>query len=75
VEIFQSRPDLKCLMLRNHGLISIGARLDEAYENAYKFETGAGIYHLSLGIGEPLALTREQIDEIRRRYAGPQDTD
>lgn len=71
VEIFQSRPGLKCLMLRNHGLVSIGASLYAAYENAYKFEMGAGIYHLSLGIGEPAALTTAQIQEIRSRYGKP----
>jgi ribulose-5-phosphate 4-epimerase/fuculose-1-phosphate aldolase len=71
VEIFQSRPSLKCVMLRNHGLVSIGASLYAAYENAYKFETGAGIYHLSLAIGDPSPLTREQIEEIWRRYRKP----
>jgi L-fuculose-phosphate aldolase len=71
IEIFRSQPDLKCLMLRNHGLLAIGPTLYSAYESAYKFETGAEIYHLGLQIGQPIELTTEQIAEIAKRYQKP----
>lgn len=71
VEIFKSRPNLKCLMLRNHGLLAIGRTLYEAYENAYKFETGADVYYRALQVGKPVPLTDEQIDEIYRVYRKP----
>lgn len=64
-QIFSSRPTLKALLLRNHGLVSIGADLEQAYQMAYKCETGAQIYHLSLQTGKPpVPLSQEQIAEI-----------
>jgi L-ribulose-5-phosphate 4-epimerase len=74
VEIFKLRQNLKCLMLRNHGLLAIGQTLYEAYENAYKFETGAEVYYRALQVGEPVVLTEEQIDEIYRVYHKPATT-
>lgn len=67
--IFDERPELKALLLRNHGLVTIGADLDQAYQNSYKCETGAQIFHLGLQTGRaPVPLTAEQLDEIYRVY-------
>jgi ribulose-5-phosphate 4-epimerase/fuculose-1-phosphate aldolase len=67
--IFSARPELKALLLRNHGLVTIGGDLDAAYQNAYKCETGAQIFHLGLQTGRTsVALTAEQLEEIFRVY-------
>jgi ribulose-5-phosphate 4-epimerase/fuculose-1-phosphate aldolase len=71
VEAFKSRPNLKCLMLRNHGLLAIGRTLYDAYENAYKFETGAEVYFKAIQIGTPVPLTAAQIAEVYRVYRKP----
>ena len=68
-ECFESHPDLRVLLLRNHGLVAIGENLEQAFQNAYKCETGAQIYHIALQTGRtPMALSAEQIAEIHQRY-------
>ena len=71
---FIDRPRLKALLLKNHGMVAIGKNLSDAYQNAYKTETGAEIYHLSLQTGrEVKSLTDEQIADIFNRYQKPQE--
>jgi len=68
-EALSARDGLKAVLLRNHGLVAIGEDLQQAFENAYKCETGAEIYHLALQTGRPpIALSPEQMEEIRGRY-------
>jgi L-ribulose-5-phosphate 4-epimerase len=74
VDIFNSRPLLRCLMLSNHGLISIGKDLYDAYVNAYNFETGADVFHSALQIGKPTPLSDKQLEEIFRVYNIPMPT-
>jgi len=68
VDVFKAHPGLKAVMLRNHGLVAVGSTLNNAYENATNFETGAQIYKTALDLGEPVALTDEQIEETHRVY-------
>lgn len=68
VEEFTAHAGLKCLMLRNHGLLAIGETLYNAYQNAFKFEIGAEAYYRASGVGSPITMTEEQIDEIYRVY-------
>jgi L-ribulose-5-phosphate 4-epimerase len=74
VEIFNSRPLLRCLMLPNHGLISMGKVLYDAYVNAYNFETGASVFHSALQVGKPTPLSDEQLEEFSRVYNIPMPT-
>ena len=68
-KFFSKRPELKGLLLKNHGMVTIGKDLSEAYQNAYNLETGAKIYHLALQTGErPLPLTPIQIKDVFSRY-------
>lgn len=71
VEVFKSRPGLKTLMLRNHGMVAIGPTLYDAYESAYNFQTAAEIFSIASHFGTPTALTQEQIEEIYRVYRRP----
>ena len=66
--IFQSQPGLKGLLLQNHGLVTIGKTLDEAFEYALDIETAAQAYHLALQIGQPVTLTDDQIDDFFRYH-------
>ncbi len=73
-KFFAERPRLKALLLKNHGMVTIGKTLDEAYQNAYKTETGAEIYHLTLQTGKEVKpLTEEQIADIFNRYQKPKE--
>jgi len=69
---FTKQPNLKGLLLKNHGMVTIGSNLDEAYQNAYNLETGAEIYHLALQTGKkPDPLTEKQIADIFMQYKKP----
>lgn len=68
-EIFALRPSLKALLLCNHGVVAIGADLDQAFRAAWNCEVGAQIYLAARQTGrEPVSLTSEQIAEIYRVY-------
>lgn len=69
VDEFKSHPNLKCLMLRNHGLLAIGPTLYDAYQSAVNFEIGAEVFYRASQIGTPASFTNEQIEEIYRVYS------
>jgi L-fuculose-phosphate aldolase len=61
-------------ILQNHGAVTYGSSLSEAYDKALMLEWLARTYRLALQIGEPRILTTEELDEVtdearRRRYA------
>lgn len=71
---FKDRPGLKALLLESHGMVAVGKNLQDAYQNAYKTETGAEIYHLSLQTGgEVKVFSQARIDEIFNRYQKPKE--
>lgn len=70
VEIFGNRSSLKVILLRSHGLVAIGASVENAFETAYKAEVGLGAYHRALQVGKPKPITDAQIAEIRATYQG-----
>lgn len=61
-------------ILQNHGAVTCGSSMGEAYDKALMLEWLARAYRLALQIGEPRILTAEELDEVsaearRRRYA------
>ena len=71
VRMFAAQPGLKCLLLRNHGLVAIGTSIERAFENACQFEIGAEAFFRGLQIGSPIALTENQIEEVEKRAHFP----
>ena len=68
-DLLADRSGLRAVLLRNHGLVAVGADLEEAYQSAVNCETAAQVYHLALQTGRsPVALSDEQIAEIWRVY-------
>jgi len=65
---FQKRPELRTLLLRNHGALAIGQDLPQAFDLAYNLEVGARIYYQALCVGKPVALTADQVQEVRQVY-------
>ncbi len=62
------------VILQNHGAVTYGSSLREAYDKALMLEWLARTYRLALQIGEPRILSTEELDEVtaearRRRYA------
>ena len=61
-------PLVNGVLLRNHGVLTVGTDLERAMVSACHVEIAARIYHLALQIGEPIAFTEGQIAEIRSCY-------
>ncbi|HEY1820455.1 MAG TPA: class II aldolase/adducin family protein [Trebonia sp.] len=64
------------VILANHGAVTHGRDLAQAYERALLLEWLAGVYRLARSYGEPAILSPEQLDEVaaesrRRRYGDP----
>jgi L-fuculose-phosphate aldolase len=63
-------------ILQNHGAVTRGATLQQAYERALLLEWLAKVYRLSRSYGDPRILSAEELAEVeaevrRRRYGGP----
>jgi len=61
------------VILRNHGAVTYGRDLAQAYDRALLLEWLAGTYRLALSYGEPSILSAAELDEVtaesrRRRY-------
>jgi ribulose-5-phosphate 4-epimerase/fuculose-1-phosphate aldolase len=67
-DILQERPELKGCLLKNHGMVSIGSTLSEAFAYALDIETGARIYHQAIQVGEPELIPQADIEAIRQKY-------
>jgi L-fuculose-phosphate aldolase len=63
----------QAVILRNHGAVTYGRDLAQAYDRALLLEWLARTYRLALSYGEPEILSAAQLDEVtaeasRRRY-------
>ena len=61
------------VILRNHGAVTYGRHLAQAYERALLLEWLARTYRLALSYGEPATLSASELSEVaaesrRRRY-------
>ena len=58
----------KAVLLANHGVLTIGASMREAYALASNVEQEAMVYHRALCVGEPVAISAEQLQMIFGGY-------
>ena len=61
------------VILRNHGAVTYGRDLPQAYDRALLLEWLARTYRMALSYGEPATLSAAELDEVtaearRRRY-------
>ncbi|KAB2379585.1 class II aldolase/adducin family protein [Actinomadura montaniterrae] len=61
----------RAALMANHGGVTIGRDLDEAYENARLLEWLCGVYVRAKMIGEPRILTDEQLTKVVERGLTP----
>lgn len=69
--------DRSAAILQNHGAVTCGRHLEDAYEKALLLEWLARTYRLARQHGEPRILSTEELEEVRaeaarRRYAQTQ---
>jgi len=68
IKAMKGPPRVMGTLLKNHGVLVTGTNLFNAYSTACRIEMAAKVYFLALQVGEPDALTDEQIREIRNVY-------
>lgn len=69
VQAMQGPPFVTGTLLKNHGVLTMGTTLSEAYATACRIEMAAKVYFLALQVGPPDILTEKQIEEIKTMYA------
>ena len=68
IEIFQEKPELRALLLMNHGLLTVGETLPEALSLAESIEREAQVYYQARTLGIPKTITEEQQKAIVANY-------
>jgi L-fuculose-phosphate aldolase len=68
----------RAVILRNHGAVTYGATLAQAYDRALTLEWLAHVYRMARTLGEPRILSTADLDEVaaemyRRRYGQPRE--
>lgn len=58
----------RACLLAQHGLVAIGATLDDALELAVEVESLAQVYWQALQAGEPVRLDREEMTRVLARF-------
>ena len=62
--------DRTACLLANHGMIALGQGIEQAMWRAVELETIARQYHQALQIGEPVLLSKAEIDATFEMFAG-----
>ncbi|ACY97449.1 class II aldolase/adducin family protein [Thermomonospora curvata DSM 43183] len=62
---------MRAALMANHGGVTIGADLEDAFENARLLEWLCGLYVRAKSIGEPRVLTSEQLRRVTERGLRP----
>lgn len=65
---FKTMNGFKAILLANHGLLTIGSSLQEAFSVAEQAEFVAELYFKSLAIGTPHLLSPEEIEEASKQF-------
>lgn len=61
-------PKRNACLLTNHGVVTYGASLSQAYIRAVYVEDAAKIYHMARQVGEPKVLSKEIEYKLREKY-------
>ena len=71
----EAMEDRTACLLANHGMVTAGSTLSEAYGRALKLETLARQYMLCRSFAEPVLLNENELVDVKKRYTtyGRQD--
>jgi L-fuculose-phosphate aldolase len=67
-DLMHARPELRVVLLRNHGLVCATNSLSKSLDLAFDAEMGMRAYHQALQVGTPNELTEAQKAEIYEVY-------
>ncbi len=62
--------DRSACLLANHGMVAVGMGIEQAMWRAVELETIARQYYLAMRAGDPVILTKSQIDDTAAMLAG-----
>jgi L-fuculose-phosphate aldolase len=60
--------DHDACLLQNHGVMAVGATLEDALETAEMVEFCARIHYQASAIGDPVVLADEEVDDLREMF-------
>lgn len=63
-------PNGKAVLLKHHGVLTVGSSVEEAFRIASVVEYVAEIYYLALQIGNPPILPNEELDRLQVKFQG-----
>ena len=67
---FAALEDRTACLLANHGMVAVGGDADQALWRAVELETIARQYHTARLLGDPVLLSKEEIDATFGMFAG-----
>lgn len=56
------------VLLANHGLIAVGDNIESAFSTAEHLEVVSEIYYLTKTLGNPNILSKENMDEVMKKF-------
>jgi len=65
---FEAMKDRKAVILANHGLLTGGSSLQEAYNVTEQIEYCAELYYRAKCIGEPVILSDEEMELMKEKF-------
>ncbi|NLY76815.1 MAG: L-fuculose-phosphate aldolase [Tissierellia bacterium] len=65
---FEAMKDRKAVLLANHGLLTGGSSLEEAFNITEQIEYCAELYYRTKSIGEPVILSQEEMDLMKEKF-------
>lgn len=62
------KPGYKAVLLKNHGVLTVGSSLDEAFTIASVVEYVAEMYYRALQVGEPAILPAAEVEALMKKF-------
>lgn len=67
---FDYMRDRKAVFLQNHGMLTCGGSLEEAFYIAEEIEFAAEVYWRSRAVGQPTILDDREVTELTKKFTG-----
>lgn len=62
--------DRKAVFLQNHGALTVGGSLEEAFYIAEELEFTAEVYWRARSVGQPTILSDDEVERLRHKFQG-----
>jgi L-ribulose-5-phosphate 4-epimerase len=69
VAALERQPGSRAVLLANHGVLAVGASLEQAFGVAENVEREAQIYYLARSLGTPHLINAADFERVRKHYA------